>query len=390
MNNEFIDEDEGQLAFWGLRSDQKFVYDGNDIEGLKAGKYMVNNVYAKNYPAISGDPFLSKIHVNPLFGDIYRKSDRLSLISRQWQKYQNYLYNENVKNDGNAFISHVYYKGGFPQECLKMNPPSGDYLFNKFCKTYIKNKGAADERIISSEFGDSLKYMSPLNLNYNILTKNLILSTDYHDSRVNITASSIYNSQRGITQDFNLISNPFYGKVIKIHLGHSVDKEFKDLNDKIIKELKNVSLFNTRGIRYEVQFKIQDNQVKRIMTKIINFISIYKNIIELREVDENKFEMVIEDSKAGKILKDKDLYDINFRTFTMLYQDILKGYYYQILLNRYVYIVLKQNAENEEDVDIYDFGPLVPLTFTYLHAPVYEITIPESKMLLGLGFYMGI
>ena len=59
---------------------------------------------------------------------------------------------------------------------------------------------------------------------------------------------------------------------------------------------------------------------------------------------------------------------------------------YQILLNKYVYIVLKQNAEKEDDVDIYDVGSLVPLTFSYLHAPVYEITIPESKMPIKLPF----
>ena len=388
--NEFIDENEGQLAFWGVRHDQEFYNDGSDEAGLKAGKYMVNNVFAKNYPAISGDPVLSQIHKNPLYGDIFRKSDRLALISNQWTKFQYYLNTENSLNDGNAIINNVYYKGGFPEEYLKMNPPSGDYLLNKFCRTYIKNKGTADEKTLSSEFGQSIKYLMPMHLNYEILSKDLTLSTEYHDTRINVTASSIYNSQKGIVQDFELISNPFNRKIIKMHLGCAVDKNFKDLYDKSIKELKNISLFNTRGIRYDVQFKVQDYQVKNIMNKIINFINVYKNAIELREIDVARFEMIIEDSKAGKILQDKDLKDVNFKTFTMPHQQFLNGYYYQILLNKYVYIVLKQNAEKEDDVDIYDVGSLVPLTFSYLHAPVYEITIPESKMLLGLGFYMGI
>lgn len=144
------------------------------------------------------------------------------------------------------------------------------------------------------------------------------------------------------------------------------------------------------GIRYEVQFKIQDQRTKKIMIKLMNFLNIYQNIIELREIEPIKFEMIIEDSKAGKMLQDKELNGIEFKTLTMPHQQYLDGYYYQLLLNKYIYIVLKQSVSDENDVDIYDFGPLIPLTFNYLHAPVYQITIPESKLLLGLGFYMGL
>ena len=73
----------------------------------------------------------------------------------------------------------------------------------------------------------------------------------------------------------------------------------------------------------------------------------------------------------------------------MIGQTYLDGYYYQILVNKYIYIILKTNANNEDDCDIYDFGVLFPLKYASYKALIYEITIPESRELLGLNFYLG-
>jgi len=124
------------------------------------------------------------------------------------------------------------------------------------------------------------------------------------------------------------------------------------------------------------------------MKSILFFIDTYKNIIELREYEEDKFELLTEDSKAGQFLIDNDLINIQFRLFIMVINQKIEDYTYQLYLNKFIYIVLK--IDNEGNTDIYDYGPIVPLTFDYLHALIYEITIPESRILLGMNFSMGI
>jgi len=228
-------DNEGQLAFWGVRHDQDFYNDGSDESGLKDGKYMVNNVFAKNYPAISGDPYLSGIYKNPLFGDIFTKYDRLQTGDKNWIFYQKYL-NENViSSNGNTLVRNVHFRGGWPEEYLSMDPPSGDYLFHKFAKSYIRNKGMADEKHISAEFGEEFSYVFPFNINYDIISKNLTLSSFYKEcissllytadnnitnfsGNININAKSIYNSENGIYQEFNLVSNSFNDNIIKFHI----------------------------------------------------------------------------------------------------------------------------------------------------------------------------
>ena len=98
--------------------------------------------------------------------------------------------------------------------------------------------------------------------------------------------------------------------------------------------------------------------------------------------------MQFEDVKFKDILYEKSLENVNFRTLTLINQSYSNNYYYYVLCNSFIYIVLKINVNDENDVNIYDIGPFVELTLQQKHEIIYEISIPESKMLLGLNFYM--
>ena len=59
-------------------------------------------------------------------------------------------------------------------------------------------------------------------------------------------------------------------------------------------------------------------------------------------------------------------------------------------MNRYVYMILKLSGTAFDNADIYDIGIHAPLKFNIYHAPVFEIAIPESRMLLGFSINMEI
>ena len=94
------------------------------------------------------------------------------------------------------------------------------------------------------------------------------------------------------------------------------------------------------------------------------------------------------DSKTRAILRSKGLLELPFRQLVLVSQSFVNGNYYQILMNRYVYMILKLSGTSFDNADIYDFGIHAPLKFNIYHAPVFEISIPESKMLLGFAIDM--
>jgi hypothetical protein len=119
------------LSFYGVESNQDFVNDSGDDEGLKQGKYAVDNVYAENRPLISGDPILTNIKNNELFGDFFSTTDKY--LINDWSKYQTYLIidNNSINLNKQAMIKNVWFKGGFNKDDIYAAPPSGDFLFDK-------------------------------------------------------------------------------------------------------------------------------------------------------------------------------------------------------------------------------------------------------------------
>ncbi len=380
-------KDMGQMGFWGLETGQRFHNLGSDPEGIKAGHYMVNNVFSQNYPEISGDPVLSKIKYNSLVGDIFSNYDKY--LINHWELYQNCLHLDKIKDQvGTAFIKNVYFKKGFSISAAFEEIPSGDFLYGKFIKSYINE----NNNIIKTDFEYSFTEPMQMTLNYNVDNKNLTISSSFYDVYHHIDAISIFNSSKGIYHKLFIENNKGQNQKIKMNFERVCDEEFNLIPEKSKTQTKNVILFNKLIEGRDIEFEFQTDKFKDNAIKLLNILSVYKNSdrLELNEIKPNEFELVFNDSKIGQILRSKGLLDLPFRTFSTIYETTLNGYNYQILINSLIYLVLKSSENNVDNVDIYDYGVISPLKFSYNHAPIFEITIPESKMLLGFAFDMEI
>ena len=153
-------------------------------------------------------------------------------------------------------------------------------------------------------------------------------------------------------------------------------------------EKYNINVFNDVDQVNNILLKADSNSHKITVMKILNLIKSLWNSINLVEQTNTRYEMQFEDVKFKDILYEKSLENVNFRTLTLINQSYSNNYYYYVLCNSFIYIVLKINVNDENDVNIYDIGPFVELTLQQKHEIIYEISIPESKMLLGLNFYI--
>ena len=279
----YPNKDLGQMGFWGVSTGQEFYNKGDDEEGLKSGLYAVNNVFAHNYAAISGDPILSKTKYNTLIGDIFSNYDKF--LIGHWNEYQNFLYLDKIQQDGaNGYLKNVYFKGGFPEEAIMAYPPSGDLLYKHFSRTYIKNKNTVNEKVVSAEFGDSFIDTMNMYLDYNIDTKNLTLSANFNDNNIDVSAISVSNSSKGIYQQFKMDSiTKTKSKMIRFNFERELNNSFDLISEKSKTQTKNVILYNSLIPGKEIQFEMEAPEFKERAMKILNILHAHKNSIELNE-----------------------------------------------------------------------------------------------------------
>ena len=119
------------------------------------------------------------------------------------------------------------------------------------------------------------------------------------------------------------------------------DQDSGHWQDKTKNQTKNVILFNKLIEGREIRFDIETPQFKDISRKLLNVLNVYKNSIDLTEIDPGQFEMVFNESKIGSILNSKGLLNVPFKTFSLAYQTFINGYQYQVLLNKKIYLVIK-------------------------------------------------
>ena len=193
-------ENISDLSFYGMSSDQGFYNKSDDEEGLKAGKYMVENVFAENNPLISGDPILSNIKHNDLVGDFFGSKNK-NMINESNKLFSYLTFDSSIKSDNQAIVKNVYFKGGFLKDNMFAYPPSGDFMFDTFYKTYNK-----EEQIIKSEFGQTFHNLSKINISYNINDKNLIITSKHMDNKYVANFKNVLNSSTGIIQEFHIES----------------------------------------------------------------------------------------------------------------------------------------------------------------------------------------
>lgn len=132
----------------------------------------------------------------------------------------------------------MYFKGGFDESSSKINPPSGDFLFDKFYKSYDNNKKA------SLQFGENFIEMSKVNVSYNIKTKDLIIISKNELIPFMYEMKNILNSKNGIIHEFFIKSKKFQDKKIEMLIHKEYDKNFNENIKQSKIQLKNINIFN--------------------------------------------------------------------------------------------------------------------------------------------------
>lgn len=381
---------ESGLNFWSVDTGQEFV--GTDVEKMKEGHYVVNNVFSDEYPPIADDPVISRVKTNPLVGDIMTNYDRWHV--NDMDEYQRYMQwdSKAINTYENSFVKNIFFKGSYPQSAMYETPPSGDFLFNKYYKTYDVN-----EKIFKHEFGSEFLVRGKTKIDYDPVSKDLKLAFSYREDAFSASGMCIYNSddlkENGYVQEFMLRSKDINGTDdhIGLDLHYEFNYDLEVIEDKTTKEYSYINPMNNIAKFFEATLYIQDYEVKSKLIKLRNILKSHWKAFNLVEKDEGIYWIEIEDTKLGEYLKSKNLYDeAKWRSLKIVKEEFHDNYFYHVLTNKYVYIVLKINAKKESDCDIYDWGVLFPMSYIQGKALLYEVTYPNSRELLGLNFYVGI
>jgi hypothetical protein len=369
---------EGCMGYWAVEHDQEF-FSNNDNEGMFEGKYAVNNVFAENY-AISGDSLLTNIQNQQTAGD-FISSDDISL-NNKWSKFQTYLMNDtNMYVENQSLFKSVFFKHGFEKGNMGIINPSGDFLFNYFYRPKVGEKYGV------LEFGTTMIKMSKVNVDYDVETKTLNIDSDNNERFFKYRMKNTLNSKTGLIQEFELNSKTFKEYPIKFSVHKEYDVLCNELVEKSKIETTNINLFNGQFNLRSILFGTSDVSTISSRTKILNGIKSYWKSINLIQTHETEYKINVEDSRYGEYALSKGIDAIPYKLLNVIKTINYEGNEYQILANNYIYIVLKINLKSD-DVELYDIGKFIPLGFMTNTAPVFEITIPESKMLLGLNIFM--
>ena len=375
---QYDNEKEG-FGFYPVDNDQDFI--GDDPDKMQNGQYAVNNVYAEDYAPISGDPVFQQIKTNPNAGDMYTTNDRLN--NYQKNQYQIYLNIDKFNKKNVCLFKNVYFKGSFPQSAFFQRPISGDFIFKRFFKSYVDNPKA------KAEFGDAYNQENQISVDYNIETKDLTIWSDYSDGNVEMHAKSKFNSVSGHFQEFSLKSTPIAGNVIQYAFHREYDEKFNLLDDNRVSVKENIKLIEEYVAAYSAKLLIEEYDETQKLMSIYYLVKEFWNVINLQERPEGGFEMPFEDPKYKDRIKDKGLSDVGFSKLDVLSSTAVGKDVYQILANKYMYVVLK-SASGSEETDIYDFGVMCPLQYAPHKALIYEVTIPESRELMGLNLRLSL
>ena len=376
----YVDKREG-FGFFAADSWQDMI--GDDPLAMASGQYAVNNVFNEYYAPISGDPVIDGIKSNPLAGDINTTSDRYGNYSKN--QYQVYLEMDQYARKSLATFKHVYFKGSYDEEDMHKNPPSGDFLMRRFFRSYMNNEKAA------AVFGDTYNQESNLNLNYDLDTKNLTIWTKFVDAKMTMSGRAVYNSESGFMQEAGFSSIALPGTTddfIRYSFHKEYDVNFNHDQDSDVVVKQHIKTIDEYAREYATKLLIDDTELVNEAIAIRSFIKEFWSIIDLKETELGRYEIVVQDSRAIDSLVKRNLTKIDFMRVDMVAQTNKDGYNYQVLCNSRLYIVVKTKIGDEADVTIYDFGVLIPLKYFTQHALLYEVTIPESRELLGMNLLL--
>lgn len=378
----------GTLGFHGVSNDQNFYSKNPDDPNIMSGDYAVNNIFSENYSLISGDSLFQNIKYQTGNNDYLSNHEENGI--QTYQDHQNYIMFDSFENgmtEKKCYIKNVHFKSRFKQSDLYKNPPSGDLLFQKFFTEYQdKNK------ISKSLFGESFIDYYQFDIDYNVNSKDLVLYGENNFNNYSFYSKAKFNSVSGHFIEIELKSNNIKSKndFISYSFHKEYDIKLNELPEKFIENKRNIKTMEDVFPGLKTYMYIDNFEFKLALIHIYNFVKKYWNSINLNESNKNQYTIEFDDDQAEEELSNsKDLTNYGWRNLFLSKLIFNNNFYYHVLTNRYIYIVLKVD-KNNSICDVYDFGITFPVTYKHNNALIYEITIPESSELLGLNFYLGL
>ena len=381
-------KDVGTFGFHAVDNFQEFTGNADDTRML-SGKFAVNNIFAENYDLISGDSLFNNIKYQVENNDYLSNKEASNTKSyKEHQFYLSFDSNIHINPAKQCFIKNVHFKSKFNKDDIYKNSPSGDFLFYKFFKEYTDSEGNK----LKSEFGESFIDYGDLNINYDIDTKDFTLYSNTKFETYNFYIKSNFNSKNGHFTEMELKSKNI--KCKNDFIAYSFHKEYdlklNEIIEKSVENKRNVKTITDVFSSLKTYLYIDNFEYKLALIHIHNFIKKYWNSINLNETRENQYKIEFDDQKASIEIAKLDDNNLQWKEVKLAQTLFKDGFYYQVLTNKNIYIVLKINSKNESECDIYDFGIHFPFTYKFGAGLIYEVSIPESSELLGLNFYLGL
>lgn len=380
-------------GFFAVPNTMQFENDGSDQDGIKKGKYYINNLTQSPSSLYNGDNGIKDIEAT---ADILTKDTFENMP--KWQQYQGMCQFDNISNQRAGFKA-VYFHGGFPLSAmLDAYPISGDLLFQHFCSegnSKIDKISGFYGPIQQEQFGmcftESLK---PI-ISYDFENKIFNVSAHIKSERYEMLLNAQMSSLSGITQIVQLKSINTLNNDIKLKLKRSINEKFQPLTEFFENNTVHIKILNNSGFKNNYQpimFACETSQHKKYLNKIKKLINTYWDQLEIYPVDMNGDRLIDIDiqkkqykhykldcqnktfiSNVKKIANREDL-----SMFVIRQEFTINDIQYTLIANNHLYFVLS-------DQGIYDWGVISLPRFKTGNYPVFRVTYPNGQLTYGIG-----
>ena len=384
-------------GFFAVPADMEFYNDGSDQQGIKNGKYYINNLTQTPSSLYTGDGGIK---------DVTATADILTwdtFQSRSWSDYQNYCLFDNITNQRGG-VKCVYFEGGRPLSSMKVvypELPSGDFMFRYFYdQGDAKKSGYQDYNDL---FGLCFTLSLKPEISYDFQSKTLTISGRAAQENVVATLESKICSESGMIQTVQLNNVPsVYIPEHNLRIRRWFDKDLKSFrfNEKF-DDVKTIKILNNTGFMKSQQnvmllLQMEDWRkrvlgIKAIFQKSWKKLQIYQcdnngmktdDMMKLEYAGFHHYRVICQTSRFKKAVQQYgNVQEIT--TFIQRQQVKREDATYTVIANDYLYFVFS-------DQDVYDWGVVDLPRFAPDHYPIFQSTDQRCKCIYGVGVDMKI
>ena len=379
-------------GLFAVPTNMQFENDGSDIDGIKQGKYYINNLTQSPKQLYNGDNGIKDIEAT---ADILTKDTFENQI--KWEDYQAYCQFDNITNE-RAGIKAVYFSGGYPlSSMLVTQNPSGDFLFQHFCSqgnTKLDKISGFHGDIQEDLFGICFTESLIPKISYNFENKIFDVKAQINSARYYMRLQSVITKQ-SILQEVEITSDKRINKDLKLKITRQIDSNFEVIKNKHKDQTVNIKILNNSGFKnnYEpIQFLFETIEQKRKLLHFKDLIEKTWDELEIYPCDQNRkrinniqqYDKKIQHyrlSSSNKLFKSsiKKYANIeDFDTFVIRDEFIKNNIEYTLIANNYLYFVLS-------DEDIYDWGIISLPRFNTGNYPIFKSLYPTGQLTYGIG-----